>query len=283
MPIKLDLHIHTESRGKVYINSRQLAESLNRRRLDGIAVTNFFEIEHAIWLKKKLTGHIIIVGQEIWTKDGHIIGLGLTKRIDDSAGAQDTIRNIHEQGALAVAVHPFLDLGVGDKALSLEVDAIEVYNAALGMTFFHNYLAARIAAKGKAARIAGSDTTDSRYIGQSYTEVLSDKSKQILPSIKEGKVRLFKKPLPIPLGGIIRGFLKFRDLEPCAIHAVPCLICGKSMVLRLFKEKFKCRDCGQFFFSRIVCCNGHFFCLECVIKNGSKHVFESENCRDEEA
>lgn len=274
MPIKLDLHIHTESRGKIYIDSRQLEESLHRRHLDGIAVTNFFEIEHAIWLKKKLNDHIIIVGQEIWTKDGHIIGLGLTKRVDDSATAEDTIKDIHEQGALAVAVHPFLNLGVGHKVASLAVDAIEVYNAALGMMLIHNFLAAKAAAKSKTGRVAGSDTTSPGFIGQSYTEVLSDDAKQILPNIKEGKVKLFKRPLPIPLGGIIKGFLKFRDLEPCAIHAVPCLICGKSMSLRLFKEKLRCRYCGQFFFSRIVCCNGHFFCLDCIIKNANKDAFQ---------
>jgi hypothetical protein len=111
MSFKLDLHVHTESHGKTYISADQLQQSLKHNGIDGIAVTNFFDISHAVWLKKKLQEFIVIIGQEIWTNDGHVIGLGLKERIADFQDAADTIGLIHDQGGLAVAPHPFLSLG----------------------------------------------------------------------------------------------------------------------------------------------------------------------------
>lgn len=276
MPIKLDLHIHSESRGKIYINPDQLKESLLRMDLDGVAITNFFDIQHALWLKKKLSEHIIIVGQEIWAKEGHIVGLNLERRVDDFLSAKDTIDTIHEQGGIAVAVHPFLNLGLGRKVISLPLDAVEVYNAAMGMTVIHNYLAKSLAAKNNLAQLAGSDTTSSKFVGYSYTEILTEDTTAILKTIKQGKVKLFKKPLPIPFSFILKGFLKFKNLEPCALHAVPCSVCGKSMTLRLLREKFICSSCAQVRFSRTACCNGHYVCLDCIIKNGKSRVVMQE-------
>jgi predicted metal-dependent phosphoesterase TrpH len=146
MSIKLDLHVHSESRGKVFITAEQLRNSLKRNSLNGVAITNFFSLAHALWLKQKVKEYIVIVGQEILTKEGHIVGLGLKKRIIDYQSAQETINHIHRQGGIAVAIHPFLPLGgVGSKAISLSIDAIEVYNGSIGIFFIPNYLAKRTA------------------------------------------------------------------------------------------------------------------------------------------
>lgn len=268
MSIKLDLHIHSESRERVFISAEQLRNSLRHNHLDGVAVTNFFNIAHALWLKEKLNDFIIIVGQEIWTKDGHIVGLGLRNKIDDSLSTQETINHIHEQGGIAVAVHPYLSLGIGKKAMLLSIDAVEVYNAVMGISVIHNYLAERMAQKMNIPQVASTDTSDAKFVGRSYTEVMTNDSRLILETIRSGKVRLFKRALPFPFVFILKNIFKFRDLEPCSIHAVPCFICGKSMTMRLFKEKFKCLDCGKVEFSYIVCCNGHYLCLECITKRG---------------
>src|SRR3989337_824855 len=103
MSIKLDLHIHTLSQGKVLIDHDNLRQALDRNGVDGVAITNFFDISHAVWLRKMLPDKIIIVGQEVWTKEGHIIGLGLNEQIPDFIGAEDAIRLIHKQGGIAVA------------------------------------------------------------------------------------------------------------------------------------------------------------------------------------
>jgi len=270
MSIKLDLHVHTESYGRRFIEAEQLRLSLKRNGLDGVAITNFFDISHALSLKEALKEYIVIVGQEIMTKDGHIVGLGLKENIPNCLSVEETISIIRVQGGLAVAVHPYLHLGVGEKVVSLPVDAVEVYNAVIGGFFIYNFLAKKMARKMNVAPLASTDTTDGNLIGRSYTEVMTDSSDSILETIRSGNVRLFKRAIPIPFGFIAKGILKCRDLEPWLPHAIPCFICGRSMTVRLFKEKFECLDCGKTEMSRIACCNGHYICMKCIINRGEK-------------
>jgi len=267
MSFKLDLHVHTQSFGRTFMDEVSLRQAITANGIDGVAVVNFFNITHALWLKKQLPDQVVIVGQEIWSEDGHIIGLGLSRKIRDFLSAEQTIREIHGQGGIAVGVHPYLHMGVGGKKIhELPFDAVEGYNASIGGVWIFNYFASQLARRAGRPIVAATDTTDVRYVGYSYTEVLVDRKEDILSGIATGKVRVVTKALPIPLGFIIKNFLKFRDLEPCPLHAAPCFICGKSMIVRLFKERFVCNDCGRIDHSRIACCNEHYFCWPCMAK-----------------
>ena len=268
MSFKLDLHVHTESHGKTLINAGQLRQSFRNNNINGIAVANFFDISHALWLKKKLQEFIVIIGQEIWTNDGHVIGLGLKERIADFQDAADTIGLIHDQGGLAVAPHPFLSLGVGEKAKSLPLDAIEVYSGLIGVTVLFNHKAKRLAEMMNVAQVASTDTTDPGLIGRSHTEVFVEEPDRILVAIRAGRVKLYKRPLPLPIIFILMNILNFTDFDPCSLHAVSCFFCEKSMSTRLFKKKHRCIDCGSEQLSRISCCNGHFLCVGCVVRRG---------------
>lgn len=276
MSFRLDLHIHTESHGKTLITYDELGKSLKRNGLDGVAITNFFDISHAIWMKKMLPEHVIIIGQEIWAKEGHILGLGLKERIDDSLSALDTIGLIHEQGGIAVVPHPFIFLGIGEKANLLSVDAIEVYSGLFGILIILNYMSKKLAKRMNVSQVASTDTTDHRYIGHSHTEVLVDRPEKILKGIQDGKVRLHKRALPLPITFIVKCLLKIPDMEPCLLHAVPCFFCGKSMTPGLFKKKYSCLGCGVEQWSRISCCNGHYLCEKCVLKKGLAVAQEKE-------
>jgi predicted metal-dependent phosphoesterase TrpH len=282
MSFKLDLHVHTQSFGRTFMNEDQLRIQIKARGLDGIAVTNFFNISHALWLKAKLPEYIIIVGQEIWTADGHMIGLGLREKIQDSLSAKETVKCIHDQGGIAIAVHPYLFLGIGDKVKDTGVDAIEIYNAAVGSVWVFNFLALRYLTKLPVGKVASSDTSDYRHIGESYTEVLAQTPEQILSAIKHGETKLHKRPLPFPFFFIMKNVLKFRNLEPCPLHAAVCFICGKSMSVRLFNEKFRCHDCHKTEFTRIACCNGHYFCRECLAKRISARDDITRYAREKE-
>ncbi len=271
MPVKLDLHVHSESRGRAHISPEELKNCLRQKKLDGVAVTNFSNISHALWLKKKVSDYIIIVGQEMHTTSGHIAGLGIKERIDDFLSPEETIGRIHEQAGIAVAVHPYLPLGLGKKAASLSLDAIEVYNAAMGILFPYNYLAEITARSLNIAQLASTDTTNARFVGHSHTEVMADSPASVLEAIRLNRVaRLFKKPIPFPFMFIAKNFLGLRDVEPCSTHAMPCFVCGKSMTIRLLRRRFSCFDCGRLELSRIACCNGHYFCINCIIKRNTQ-------------
>jgi predicted metal-dependent phosphoesterase TrpH len=85
----------------------------------------------------------IIPAEEITSEQGHILGLFLKEQIKPGLSAKDTVKEIHRQGGLAVAAHPFektrwnnqdepMMNGVGYRTLR-EIghgfDAIEVINA----------------------------------------------------------------------------------------------------------------------------------------------------------
>jgi predicted metal-dependent phosphoesterase TrpH len=111
--------------------------------LDVIAITDHDTIEGARRAAEHAAGlplapHVI-VGEEVSSHHGHILGLFLEKRVRPGMSAAATIAAIHDQGGLAVAAHPFwrterqargrLVHGVGWWAAELDFDAIEVENS----------------------------------------------------------------------------------------------------------------------------------------------------------
>jgi predicted metal-dependent phosphoesterase TrpH len=150
--------------------------------MDVIAVTDHDTIEGALRardyasLRWKL--HVII-GEEVSSRDGHIVGLFLEKRILPGMSAAATVDAIHEQGGLAVAVHPFWRRqrrarggpvhGVGWLAAELPFDAVEIENATPGFYVF-NQMARRLKMGLGAAELGGSDAHILDAVGRAFTE-----------------------------------------------------------------------------------------------------------------
>lgn len=85
-------------------------------------------------LKKdgKVRGDLLLIpGEEITSRDGHIVGLFLKEPIPPGLSAEETVAMIHSQGGLAVAVHPHHRTGVGENlAQILPFDLREKKNPA---------------------------------------------------------------------------------------------------------------------------------------------------------
>src|ERR1041385_7118057 len=79
--------------------------------LDVIAVTDHDTIEGALRARecaaRRPDAPHVIVGEEVSSRHGHILGLFLEKRVRPGLSAAATIAAIHDQGGLAVAAHPF--------------------------------------------------------------------------------------------------------------------------------------------------------------------------------
>src|SRR6266566_912631 len=78
--------------------------------LDVIAITDHDVIEGSLrardlWLQGGY-GFDFIVGEEVSTKEGHLLGLFIEKRVPAGLGMERSIDLIHEQGGLAVIAHP---------------------------------------------------------------------------------------------------------------------------------------------------------------------------------
>ena len=74
-----------------------------------LAITDHNEIKGALKYSKFLKKHNIdvIIGEEIMTNCGEIIGLFLTKRIEPNLSVEETINLIKEQDGLIYLPHPY--------------------------------------------------------------------------------------------------------------------------------------------------------------------------------
>ncbi len=268
MPLRLDMHVHSWSRGRECMTAGELAEGLKARGIDGAAITNFHDVAHARGLARELPECVIIVGQEMLTRDGHVTGLGLRERIDDFLSAAETIERIHAQGGVAVAVHPFLHLGVRDLVFSLPFDAIESFNAFAASFFVFDGRNRRAAAAARALRLtalAGSDTTSPRHVGTSWTEIDVPDGTSPVDALRLGAVSRRERRLPHPYAFFLRGLYR-RNLPPLETHEVACFLCGHAQVVSLWRRRHTCLDCGRVERARIACCNGHYLCHPCFIR-----------------
>jgi predicted metal-dependent phosphoesterase TrpH len=194
---RADLHAHTTA-SDGWPSPQQLVDQARRVRLDVIAVTDHDTIEGALRACEHASrrGKLeVIVGEEVSSRDGHIVGLFLQKRIRPGMSAAATVHAIHDQGGLAVAVHPFWRTqrrtrgarvhGVGWLAAELDFDAIEIENATPGFYFF-NQLARRLNVGLGSADVGGSDAHIVDAIGRAYTEFPGKTSKMLRAAIEAG-------------------------------------------------------------------------------------------------
>jgi predicted metal-dependent phosphoesterase TrpH len=107
---KADTHMHsTYSDGCGTIE--EILEHVElHTNLDVIAITDHDCIEGALRAQELWTRQSyrfdFIVGEEITTREGHLLGLFIKKRIESGLSMEQSIDLIHEQGGLAIIAHP---------------------------------------------------------------------------------------------------------------------------------------------------------------------------------
>jgi hypothetical protein len=100
--------------------------------LDSVAVTDHNRIDFALELQLQL-GERIIVGEEVSTLQGELIGLYLREAIPAGLSAAEAAQAIHDQGGLVYIPHPFETVRHGLNSENLQsiaghVDIIETCN-----------------------------------------------------------------------------------------------------------------------------------------------------------
>lgn len=170
--IKVDLHTHSTASPDGGITKQQYADLLRIGVLDCIAITDHNSISLALELHHEL-GDNIIIGEEIDTKQGEIIGLFLQSVIPRGLDITDAIEKIKAQGGLVYVPHPFETYRKGIQKSDLDrvvdlTDIVEVYN---GRALLQNKgpeatVWARLHQK---PAVASSDAHGLRGIGTAYT------------------------------------------------------------------------------------------------------------------
>jgi predicted metal-dependent phosphoesterase TrpH len=172
--LKVDLHTHSTASPDGGITQEQYLDMLENGSLDYVAITDHNSISFAQDLQK-IVSDKVIVGEEIMTTEGEIIGLFLEKRIKPNMSLQKTIAAIKEQGAIVYLPHPFETVRKGITKESLEdlakeIDIVEVYN---GRAVFQNKgpeatVWARLHQKPVAA---ASDAHGQKGVGSAYITI----------------------------------------------------------------------------------------------------------------
>ncbi len=176
-----DFHIHTRFSRDSILTEQKFIEKAIQRGLTHVAITNHNNVEGAIAVRDKVAELglaeqlTVILGEEVSTADGEVVGLFLTRTIPRGLSARETADEIHRQGGLVSIPHPFdpfrashikegplrnlADLG--------KVDMIEVFNCRV--TFQrHNQEAAEFAAQFGIPAIAASDSHSSFEVAMAF-------------------------------------------------------------------------------------------------------------------
>jgi len=112
----------------------RILEVCRRRGIDRVAITDHNTIDGALEAQE-LSPERVIVGEEIMTDRGELLGYFLSELIPAGLSPQETIERLRDQGAVISVAHPFDSARKGSWAeaelrriLPL-VDAIETFNA----------------------------------------------------------------------------------------------------------------------------------------------------------
>jgi predicted metal-dependent phosphoesterase TrpH len=168
--------------------------------LDVIAITDHDTMEGALRAAEYAASipqaPYVIVGEEVSSRHGHILGLFLERRIRPGMSAAATIAAIHEQGGVAIAAHPFWRTerqargrgvhGVGWWAAELPFDAIEVENSTPGFYLF-NQMAHRLCEAAGCAELGNSDAHILDAIGRGYTSFPGRTPQSLRAAIGQGR------------------------------------------------------------------------------------------------
>jgi len=194
MPCKIDLHTHSIASPDSSITAKQFKKALSGGVLSCIAVTDHNRIDFAQKLQKELGPEAIIIGEEISTKQGDIIGLYLTSLVEPNQEISQAIEAIKKQGGLVYIPHPFETVrkGISHETLDNVIDDIDIIESANGRAFFQNlgteaHTVARIRYKHPCA---SSDAHRSSALGKTYTEIKEiPKKDNLLELLSLGKLK----------------------------------------------------------------------------------------------
>jgi len=191
--IKADFHLHTCYSMDCAMSLEQIIDRSLKIGINCLAVTDHNTIEGALRLKE-LAPFPIIVGEEILTTGGEIIGLFLTTEIPSGLSPEETVGRIKSQGGLVCIPHPYDTLRLSAsrdsmfESLMPEIDIIEVFNARSIFPSATNK-AWQLAQKYGKPMSAGSDAHSLQEIGNAYVEMPPFGDKEtFITSLEQGRI-----------------------------------------------------------------------------------------------
>ena len=204
--VRIDLHVHTSHSHDSAASVPSVVRRCRESGLGLVAVTDHNNIRGGMEARD-LSDIPVIVGEEIKSANGDVIGLFLEEPVPPHLPAVDTAKRIKDQGGLVGVPHPFdrvRPTAMGARAL-LEVlpwvDFIEGYNAHT-LLAVDNQKGVDFASSESLPVVACSDSHSALELGRTYTEVpeglLDGTPEGLMLAIRQGTC-VGRRPNPLLL------------------------------------------------------------------------------------
>ncbi|MDG6250466.1 PHP domain-containing protein [Methanocalculus sp.] len=161
-----DFHIHSQYSYDSLCTIRAITKAAKRRNLSGFAITDHNTLQGAVKASLCNSEMAVIIGEEISTDQGDIIGLFLHEEVKPGQ-ILDVIDQIRDQDGLIVLPHPFKKNLSPSPEVVANVDIIEVLNGRRPPEM--NRKAAALAEKHDLPGIGGSDAHLACEVGRVQT------------------------------------------------------------------------------------------------------------------
>ena len=197
--VRVDLHTHSIASPDGNITAEQYRNVLETK-LDCIAITDHNRVDFALKMQAELGDQKIIVGEEINTVQGEIIGLFLKELIEPNQDIAVVIDKIKSQGGLVYIPHPFETVrsGITKETLEQIKDSVDIIEGANGRAFFQNFgpqshAWARI---NNIPSLASSDAHRAKALGKTYSEISDIPTTDSLCELSKTARKFYARPSP---------------------------------------------------------------------------------------
>ena len=190
--MKYDLHSHSKYSSDGILDPKKIIKVAVKKGLNGIAVTDHNTIKGGLEAKQYETDNFkVIVGSEVMTSKGEIIGLFLSEEIK-SNDFYEVIDEIKAQNGIVVLPHPFDEwryASFPDEKDVKYINNIEIFNSRC-IKDKYNENASKFAKKYKLGVTGGSDAHFANEIGHAGIIIETD---DIYEAILKNNLQVFGK------------------------------------------------------------------------------------------
>ena len=177
--IRVELHLHTCFSKDSLMKPERVVRCCQSKGITRFAVTDHNEIDGAFAVQA-LAPDSVIVGEEIETTEGELLGYFMSEKIPAGLPPMETIERLKAQGAVISVAHPFDTVRTRHWSresllmMTPYIDAIEVFNARC-LTMQPNDDAASFAEEHELLATVGSDAHSCWEMGQASLHMPSFK------------------------------------------------------------------------------------------------------------
>lgn len=180
---KADLHVHSIFSYDGFNKPEMIVKQASKIGLDVIAITDHDNIKGAISAQKfeNKYGVEVVIGEEVLTNEGEILGLFLKEEVKPGKTLKETIKIVHDQEGIVIIPHPFSFFPLTRPAIGVKLLYSLLKEKNLlpeGMEVLNSMPSAKLSSKKSRrlnekifnfAEVAGSDAHIEKHIGMGIT------------------------------------------------------------------------------------------------------------------